>query len=141
MRIVSLPESNACRRVLLVDDESAVTDAAQEYLSAFGFEVDTAVEREEAEALLAKRVYGLLIADLRLTGIHGREGLELVRYVREHQPLCRVIVLTAHGSAEIEREARRIGADRFLEKPLPLAQLRTAAEDLLVEPPAGAGIG
>jgi DNA-binding response OmpR family regulator len=120
-----------CHRILVVDDEPAVVDAAREYLVAYGFEADTAMEREEAEALLAKREYGLLIADLRLTGIHGREGLELVRYVREHQPLCRIVVLTAHGSSEVEREARRIGADLFLEKPLPLSELRTAAERLL----------
>jgi DNA-binding response OmpR family regulator len=121
----------SCQRILLVDDEPAVVDAAREYLVAYGFEADTAMEREEAEALLAKREYGLLIADLRLTGIHGREGLELVRYVREHQPLCRIVVLTAHGSADVEREARRIGADQFLEKPLPLSDLRMAAERLL----------
>jgi DNA-binding NtrC family response regulator len=141
MRIVALLESTTCRRVLMVDDETAATDAAREYLLAFGLEADTAAEREEAEALLAKREYGLLIADLRLTGIHGREGLELVRYVREQQPLCRIIVLTGHGSVALEREARRIGADAFLEKPLPLAELRSAAERLLAEPTTGAGVG
>jgi DNA-binding response OmpR family regulator len=118
-------------KVLIVDDEQAVLDAGREYLQAYGFEVETATEREEAEALLAKREYALLVADLRLTGIHGREGFELVRYVREYRPLCRVIVLTAHGSAEVEREARRIGADVFLEKPLPLSDLLAAAARLL----------
>jgi len=118
-------------RVLLVDDEAAVVAAAAEYLAAYGFQVDTATEREEAEALLATRQYDLLVVDLRLTGIHGREGFELVRHVREHRPLCRVIVLTAHGSAEVEREALRIGADVFLEKPLPLSDLLGAAARLL----------
>ena len=118
-------------RVLLVDDEEAVLDAAREYLTAYEFQVETATEREEAEALLARRQYDLLVADLRLTGIHGREGFELVRYVREQRPSCRVIVLTAHGSPELEREARRIGAHVFLEKPLPLSELVAAAGRLL----------
>jgi CheY-like chemotaxis protein len=117
--------------VLLVDDEPAVIEAAQEYLATFGFQVDAAMEREEAEALLAKRAYGLLIADLRLTGIHGREGFELVRYVREHQPLCAIVVLTAYGSADLQQEAQRIGADAFLQKPLPLPELHSVIVRLL----------
>jgi DNA-binding response OmpR family regulator len=119
------------RRVLIVDDEHTILDAVREYLAAYGLVVDAAHEREEAEALLLTRGYDVVIADMRLTGIHGREGLELLRFAREHRPMVRLIVLTAHGSRELEDEARRCGADEFLEKPVPLSELARQAFKLL----------
>ena len=121
------------RRVLVVDDEPVVLDAIRAYLTAHGFAVDTASEREEAEALLTVKDYSILIADLRLTGAHGREGLELVSVARRQSPLARIIVVTAFGSLEIDREARRCGADVLFDKPVPLSQLAATACELLGE--------
>jgi CheY-like chemotaxis protein len=117
--------------ILVVDDEEAIREAACEYLSALGYQVDSAETRAEAEVLLATCDYDLLIADLRLTSEHGREGLELIRYFRERCPAARSVLLTAYGSAEVEKEARRHGADVFLEKPVPLAELARIARQLL----------
>lgn len=114
-------------RILVVDDEEAIRDATREYLSALGYHVDAAQEREEAEALLCTCNYSLVIADMRLTGVHGREGLELVGYLRERCPWARVVVLTAYGSPDLEAEARRRGADAFLQKPVPLSELARLA--------------
>lgn len=110
-------------RLLVVDDEPTVLAAIAEYLTAYQFAVDTAREREEAEAMVLVYGYDLVLTDMRLTGAHGREGLELLRFVREHQPEARVVLLTAHGSRELEEEARAHGADEFLGKPLPLSEL------------------
>lgn len=125
------PETMNPNRLLVVDDEEPILEAARDYLTAHGYSVDTAREREEAEALIARNRYALMIADMRLTGAHGREGLELIAYLRECSPLARAIVLTAYGSLELEREARRRGADAFLEKPVPLSELASEALRLL----------
>jgi DNA-binding response OmpR family regulator len=121
-------------RVLVVDDESPILGAVREYFGALALRVDTAQEREEAEALILTTPYDLVVADMRLTGIHGREGLELARFVREYQPATRVIIMTAHGSGELEEEVRRCGADRFLQKPIPLSDLAAEAFRLLGAP-------
>jgi len=113
----------SAHRLLIVDDEEPILLAMQEYFQSFGYEVDCARELEEAEALLAKLQYALVVADLRLTGIYGVEGLELVGYVRQRCPRTRIILLTAYGSPEIEAEARRLGVDAFVYKPKPLAEL------------------
>jgi DNA-binding NtrC family response regulator len=110
-------------RLLLIDDEDPILQVMKEYFTTHNYEVDCAREFEEAEALLANIRYSVVIADLRLTGIHGVEGLELVAYVRERYPRTRMIILTAYGSAEIEQEALRRGVDAFLRKPIPLPQL------------------
>jgi CheY-like chemotaxis protein len=111
------------QRMLIVDDEEPILLAMQEYFRTLGYEVDCAREKEEAEALLAKVSYALVIADLRLTGIYGVEGLELVAYVRQRCANTRMILLTAYGTPEIEAEARRLGVDAFLYKPKPLPEL------------------
>jgi len=110
-------------RILVVDDEEPILLALREYLGPLRYEVDCARELEEAEALLSHVRYDLLIADLRLTGSHGNEGLELIRFVRERSPWTRIVVLTGYGSAEIESEAVGRGVDAFLQKPMPLADL------------------
>ena len=117
-------------RILVVDDEEPILFAIRDYLEPLGWQVDCAQELEEAEALLSHIRYTLLIADLRLTGIHSNEGLELIRFVRERSPWTRVIVLTGYGSVEIEGEAVGRGVDAFLLKPQPLAALAEIAARL-----------
>jgi DNA-binding response OmpR family regulator len=122
-------------RILVVDDEEPILLALREYFAPLKYEVDCARELEEAEALLSHIRYDLLIADLRLTGSHGNEGLELIRFVRERSPWTRIIVLTGYGSAEIESEAVGRGVDAFLQKPMPLADLAEIVAALTRENP------
>jgi len=107
-------------RLLVVDDEEPIRYAVREYFVARGYAVDCAQELEEAEALINTRAYDIVIADLRLTGIHGAEGLELVDFVRERGG-AKVILLTAYGTSEIQRAAYARGAHVFLHKPTPLS--------------------
>ncbi|HEY0593215.1 MAG TPA: response regulator [Thermoanaerobaculia bacterium] len=109
--------------MLVVDDEKTITFAIHHYFPRRGYRVDCAQELEEAEALMANVHYDVVIADLRLTGVHGSEGLEIIRSVRERHPRTRVILLTAYGSPEIEAAAIRFGVHSFLQKPKPLAEL------------------
>lgn len=108
---------------MVVDDEEPILFAMREYFTTQGFAVDCARELEEAEALLSKVRYSAVIADLRLSGTHGTEGLEIVDQIRERWPGTRTILLTAYGSPEIEDEARRRGVDAFLRKPKPLPEV------------------
>jgi DNA-binding response OmpR family regulator len=119
------------RRLLVVDDEAAIRFALAEYFRESGWAVDSASEKEEAEALLACTEYAVVIADLRLTGIYGVEGLDIVQWSRHLRPETRVVLLTGNGTPEIEAEARRRGADAFLHKPLPLPQLEAVVDSLL----------
>ena len=75
-----------------------------------------------------------MIADLRLTGIHGVEGLDIVQWSRHLRPETRVVLLTGNATPEIEAEARRRGADAFLQKPLPLPQLEAIVDGLVGRP-------
>ncbi len=118
-------------RVLLVDDEESILYAMREYLEAHGYEVDCAREKREAEALLAGVRYGAVILDLQLSVPDGAEGLDMIRAIRERWPSSRVMVLTAHGSPDIEREARRRGASAFMAKPVPMREVAKALSGIL----------
>jgi DNA-binding NtrC family response regulator len=113
-------------KVLVVDDESAILFALSEYFSARGCEVALADGLDEAMARLEEPGYVAVIADLRLSGSGSTEGLDIVERVHLHHPSTRVVILTAFGSPEIEREAYRRGADAVLHKPVPLAELARA---------------
>jgi DNA-binding response OmpR family regulator len=121
-------------RLLIVDDEAAIRFALSEYFRENGWAVDSAAEKEEAEALLACTEYAVVIADLRLTGIYGVEGLDIIQWSRHLRPETRVVLLTGNGTPEIEAEARRRGADAFLHKPLPLPQLEAVVDAVLGTP-------
>jgi DNA-binding NtrC family response regulator len=119
------------RRLLVVDDEAAIRFALSDYFRERGWEVDTAAEKEEAEALLSHTEYAVVIADLRLTGIYGVEGLDIIQWSRHLRPETRVVLLTGYGTPEIEAEARRRGADALLHKPLPLPDLERIVAGLI----------
>jgi len=124
----------AMPRLLVVDDEESICFSMSEYFSLHGYKVDTACELEEAERLIGATNYKVVIQDLRLTMTNNQDGLEMIRLIREHNPQTRIVVLTAYGSAEIEDEARRCGADAFLRKPKPLSQVAQVIQGLIESP-------
>lgn len=122
-------------RLLIVDDEESICFSMSEYFSLHGFKVDTAREVEEAEKLLEAQEYKVIIQDLRLGATRNSEGLDIIKLVRDQNLQAKIIVLTAYGSAEVEDEAKRCGADAFLRKPKPLSQVAQVVEGLLESPP------
>lgn len=120
--------------LLIVDDEESICFSMREYFSQHGFQVDTARELEEAEALLAKTDYEVIIQDLRLDITRRTGGLEIIKLVSERTPNTRIVVLTSYGSAELEDMARRAGAHAFLRKPKPLSQVAQVIHGLIESP-------
>ena len=111
------------RRVLIVDDEISLLFAARQYLTDHGFDVECAQEWEEAQALLANVAFDVVITDIRLTPLQAAEGLHVIDFIRHRRLGVAVIVLTAHATADVVLEARRLGADAIFYKPVPLPKL------------------
>jgi ActR/RegA family two-component response regulator len=119
--------------LLVVDDEESICFSMSEYFGQHGFEVDTAKEIDEAENLVRSKKYEVIIQDLRL-GASDKDGLQVVRLVRDVSPETRIVVLTAYGSMEVEDETMRNGADAFLRKPKPLSQVAQVVQGLIDSP-------
>ena len=62
------------------------------------------------------------------------EGLEIIGHVREQCPWTKTILLTAHWSPEVEKEARSRGVVAFLQKPMPLQELAQIVHSVLERP-------
>lgn len=121
-------------RMLIVDDEESICFSMSEYFGLHGYTVDTAREFDEAEKLIDTNEYVVAILDLRLGVAHNADGLEIIKLLHERRPETRMVVLTAYGSAEMEDDARRCGADAFLRKPKPLSQVAQVIQGLIDSP-------
>ena len=54
----------------------------------------------------------------RLTNSTEMEGLEIIRFTKEKQPECKLIVLTAYGEKDTKEKVHALGADFYFEKPV-----------------------
>jgi CheY-like chemotaxis protein len=110
--------SSIVRTVLLVEDHAPVRELYAEVLETAGWRV---LERPHARRLVGYllRVPALEAIVLDWT-LPGPSGLDALRAIKRHRALrhLRVIVLTAHSTSSLARQALAAGAERFLQKPL-----------------------
>jgi CheY-like chemotaxis protein len=109
-------------KMLVVEDEDIMRDALVDYFSGEGHVVDTAQDGDKALEKFNLNKYDIMIIDLRLP---GRDGLTVLKEVREKNPKAKVIMITAYPSLETETEARQNGAIDYLTKPFELNYLET----------------
>ena len=102
------------KHLLIVDDEKALREAVAERLSDHGFAVEQADSGEEAIKRLADFAFDVLITDLRLPGIDGRQVLEATI---ERYPDIVAIVITGYGTVKDAVDAIKQGAADFITKP------------------------
>jgi DNA-binding NtrC family response regulator len=101
--------------ILIVDDELLIRWAIAETLAADGFRVLEAGSAREALQMLENGgEVGVVVLDLKLP---DSSDLGLLRTMRQRVPPLRVIVMTAHASAEMREEAVRAGAILAIDKP------------------------
>jgi DNA-binding NtrC family response regulator len=115
-------QTEKLKKILVVDDEPAILTSLTALLATEGVAVITCDEVEQAEAALQNDRFDLVIADIRMSGVTGIEGLELLSYIKERYA-TEVIIMTGYGTPEIEAEAYRRGALCFLKKPLEVEEL------------------
>ena len=111
--------------ILVIDDESSVTDALDLLLRDHDYEVNTASTAAEAETLLARRWFNLVFLDLRLP---DGDGIRLLEHIKQTAPETEVVMMTAHGSLDIAIEAIKRGAFYYLEKPFTFEQVLILTE-------------
>lgn len=114
-------------RVLLADDEPAIRKVVRDALERDGHEVVAAVDGQEALERFGEGGFALVVTDLAMPRVDGRE---LVREIRRQSPVP-ILVLTVRGE---EREKVRLldeGADDYVTKPFGVAELVARARALL----------
>ena len=115
-------------RLLIVDDERGILVALKGLFGKEGYEVETAESGEEALAKVKAGLFHVIITDL---SMQGMSGLDLMRSLRQLDPGCAVLMITAYGSQRIAVEAMKAGAEDYLPKPFDNDELRIKVRNVM----------
>ena len=107
-------------RVLLVDDEEEFVSALSERLELRGIEVDSALNGEDALAIMVEKTFEVVILDVMMPGLGG---LEVLKQIKSAYPNTQVILLTGHGATKEGIEGMRLGAFDYLMKPVDIEEM------------------
>ncbi|MEO8383578.1 MAG: sigma-70 family RNA polymerase sigma factor [Acidobacteriota bacterium] len=117
--------------VLIVDDEVAITEGLMELLESGRIGSTSASTQAGAEQILGSAFYPVIIADLCL---HSKaEGLALIDHIRDRSPRSRVVVISGHITAEVERDLLDRGVALVVRKPADGETILAAVHALLGE--------
>jgi len=114
--------------VLLLEDSLPQAMLFKQYLKDEAIELSHVETGEAAKQFIATNPPQLVLLDLVLPDMDGREILE---WMQEEKISATVIVLTAHSSVDTAVDVMRIGAEDFLEKPVSASRLKTTVRNLL----------
>ena len=112
-----LPEAEQPRRlgkILVVDDQRNMRTTLAMMLRGINYEVDEGADGVRGRDMGATGAYDVVITDLRMGEL---DGMEVLRAIKEAQPMTEVIVMTAYGTIESAVEAMRTGAFDYIQKP------------------------
>src|SRR5437588_7658571 len=114
-----MPNPEAKKNILVVDDEAQITRVLKTSLSSLGYGIRTAADGEEALQVIQEWSPDLIITDLRMPNMNG---LELCREVRKESQVP-IIVLSVKGEETIKVQALDAGADDYVTKPFSMNEL------------------
>jgi two-component system, OmpR family, response regulator len=107
-------------KVLIVEDEKKIASFVRKGLEAQGFVVEVCHRGDEGFTLATTQPYDVAILDIMLP---GRDGLSILRGLRERKIALPVILLTARGELNERLEGLNLGADDYLTKPFHIEEL------------------
>lgn len=115
-------------RILVVDDEDALRTVLSSELEGEGYQVASASDGEEAIKILNTQSFDLILLDIKMPNV---DGFEVLKYVKQHQPKTKVIMLTGFADLKNAIESKKLGAEDFVSKPYDLVDLLTTVERVL----------
>lgn len=107
-------------KILIVEDEKALSDSMMEYLSEEGHLCLAVYNYTDAIDKIEMYQYDCIVVDINLP---DGNGLDLIRYIKKRSISLGIIIISALNSLENRIEGLEIGADNYLTKPFHLAEL------------------
>ena len=101
-------------KILIVDDQRNMRTTLAMMLRGGGYEVEEAGDGDLGIARGATEAFDVVLTDLRMG---TKDGIEVLRAVKEAQPLTEVLLMTAYGTIESAVDAMRLGAFDYIQKP------------------------
>jgi len=120
-------------KLLVIEDDRTVGQYVKRGLAEAGYQVDLVVDGAEGLRVASEGHYDVVVLDLRLPTLEGREVL---RMLRDRGNAVPVLVLTAQDTVDFKVQALRMGADDYVTKPFALEELLARVEALGRRPKA-----
>lgn len=117
------------KRILVCDDEEPIRLLITETFK-HSYNVEQAAEGREALRLITKENFDLLIADIKMPGMHG---LELIERTRERNRDIPIIICSAYRLMEDDIVVQTSGVAAFFTKPIDIKALKTKVNELIGE--------
>lgn len=120
--------SSESPHILIVDDDDSVLNILSDALTEKNFLVDTAETAEAAMEKMAEIRYNLLLIDVNLPGMSGKE---LLQYTKEVNPSIAVIMMTGSPELDAAVSMMKEGAFDYLSKPIEIKKLNERIQNVL----------
>lgn len=109
--------------ILLIDDDVTITEGLAMGLEREGRSIITCNDVESAQLIVERLKPSHIVADVRISGPFGFEGLDFIRHAKRYSPESRVILMTGDAPEALQLEAAERGAVAFLSKPFEVQAL------------------
>ena len=107
-------------KILVVDDEIDVCDFVKQFFEERNFRTFTALSGEETLRILKKEKPDIILLDIRMKKM---DGIETLKRIREIDKDVKVIMVTAVDEQDKMKICRKLGASKYVTKPLVLEEL------------------
>jgi DNA-binding NtrC family response regulator len=118
------------KKILVVDDEDSLRTVLSTELASEGYDVGTAADGDDAITELGKKVFDLILLDIKMPRMNG---FEVLKHVKDKHPRTKVIMLTGFADLKNAIESKKLGAEDFVSKPYDLVDLLTTIERVMSE--------
>lgn len=119
---------NTSPTLLIVDDELSMRELLERVFRRAGYRVLVAENGERALEAIRGTVFDVVLSDVRMPRL---TGTELLAECRQVSPETMVILMTAHGTVEQAREAFKLGADDFIQKPFDIDEIKLVVQNAI----------
>jgi two-component system, OmpR family, response regulator len=125
-RVTSAPRLDAVKapgRILIVDDEPDLLDVLTDIVGSFGYDISTGINGAEALAIVRMTPPDVVLLDLAMPVMSGREALT---HLQADHPEIPIVIVAAQVDAELAQHLKVLGAFGYISKPFEMAEIEQA---------------
>jgi DNA-binding NtrC family response regulator len=111
------------KKILVIDDDTPTLDMLELFLSACGYDVIVAENEANGIRMFERENPAIVLTDIKMP---GKDGLFILKTIKEMRPETEVIVITGHGDVDLAQKALELDASDFFNKPVDTDALSAA---------------